>query len=163
MISRLIAQLQFTRRGLLSLALLPVFLLGTIPNTACICADGHREEHCRALIRGNAAAKSSSKSGCCCCKPQNDAPSCCQAADHQPQTPAGLIASGSCCHPIIESPAPLAASAKDHAPAKSTLVATLATIDSFWAADATHPTPSWRHLSTPPPIDVVIVYLHLTI
>ena len=53
---------------ILSLALLPAFLYGTLPHTACICADGHREEHCRALA-GKRCDKSSAVSApCSCCR-----------------------------------------------------------------------------------------------
>src|SRR6478609_5338551 len=112
MVSRLISQFYLTRRGIFSLALLPAFLCGTLPHTACICADGHREEHCRALSRHTSAPTSAGKLRCNCCKPRDEAPDCCQTEKQDSQRQAGLTASGNCCHPIIETPAPLASSTK---------------------------------------------------
>jgi hypothetical protein len=162
MILRLFSQLRFTRHGFLSLALLPAFLYGTLPHTACICADGHREEHCRALSRHTSAPQSAAKSECSCCKAREGAPSCCQAGEHQSSACHLLTTAGTCCQPIVESPAPLVPSAKVQSPEKSALLATVAPIPEYWSADS-FCTPHWRHLSTPPPLDVVIVYLHLTI
>jgi hypothetical protein len=163
MISRLISQLHFTRRGLLSLALLPAFLYGALPHTACICADGHREEHCRALSRHSSAPQSATKSECSCCKARQGAPSCCQAAGSQAQSHSASMAAGTCCRPIVESPAPLIRSANVQTAAKPLALATLVPVDELLAADAFQLVRSWRHFSTPPPLDVVIVYLHLTI
>jgi len=73
-----------------------------------------------------------------------------------------LTTSGTCCQPIVENPAPLVPSTKVQAPTKSTLVATVAPIAEYRPANS-FSTPHWRHPSTPPPLDVVIVYLHLTI
>lgn len=164
MISRLIAQFQFTRRGLLSLALLPAFLYGTLPHTACICADGHREEHCRALAGQRCDKTSATSAPCTCCKARqtHNARNCCQANEEGlPRT--GLIASGACCHPIVEAPAPVVPTAKADLASKSTLVAAVATVPEPLSADSYRPLRHSDHLSTPPPLDVVIVYLHLTI
>jgi len=162
MISRLFSRLQFTRRGFLSLALLPALLYGTLPHTACICADGHREEHCQALSRHTSAAQSAAKSECSCCKARQGAPSCCQSSENQSPACHLSTTSGTCCQPIVESPAPLVPAAKFQTPAKSTLLATVAPIAEYCSAES-FLTPHWRLLSTPPPLDVVIVYLHLTI
>jgi len=163
MISRPISQLRLTRQGLLSLALLPVFLCGTLPHIACICADGHREEHCRALSRHRSTAQTPSKSQCSCCKLRDEAPACCQAAEHGPQPQTRLSASANCCRPVVESPAPLVASAKTDVASKSTLLASVAPIADLSCTDPVHPAWQSRHLCTPPPLDEEIVYLHLTI
>jgi len=163
MISRLSSQLRLTRQALLSLALLPVFLWGTLPHIACICADGHREEHCRALSGQVRALRSATSTKCSCCQSRNGARSCCQTAKHERQSPTNLIASGSCCHPIVESPAPLVLTGKIQPPTKATLVAAIAPLAEFDTAPTNHALRQWHRLSTPPPLDVVIVYLHLTI
>src|SRR5438105_15738154 len=127
MISRLLSQLQLTRRGIVSLALLPAFLYAALPHTACICADGHREEHCRALAGKRCDKASAASAPCSCCKARSethDERSCCPGNESHQRT--GLVAAGQCCHPIVESPAPLVPSAKADLAAKSTLVAALA-------------------------------------
>ncbi|MBW8883664.1 MAG: hypothetical protein JF612_02570 [Planctomycetia bacterium] len=154
---------------------MPAFLYAALPHTACICADGHREEHCRVLAgqrcdktpaasasaAGNPAA--STQFSCCkACQETRDARSCCPAKESQtPQT--GLMAAGQCCHPVVEAPAPLVLSAKAAAAEKSTLVTAIAPITEPWFVDTYRPIRHSDHLSTPPPLDVVIVYLHLTI
>lgn len=162
MITWLLSQLHVSRRGLFSLALLPAFLYGTLPHTACICADGHREEHCRVLSRRESAAKFGAKTHCSCCQVRQGERSCCQTNKHPSKPQSGLIFAGTCCQPIVESPAPLAPSAKVQSPNKSALLTALAPTVEYWSAVSSRITPG-HPLSTQPPLDVVIVYLHLTI
>jgi hypothetical protein len=169
MIRRLLSPFHLTRHGLFSLALLPAFLHGTLPHAACICADGHREEHCRALSRHASASKSAAKSGCMCCKTRNESAGCCQGAEQhqpanqQPQPHTGLAALENCCHPVIEAPAPLAVSVKSDSAANSSLIAAITPIADFCSTGSARPAWHSQHLFTPPPLDAVIVYLHLTI
>src|SRR5438874_13838811 len=73
-----------SRERILSLVLLPAFFLGTLPHTACICADGHREAFCRATTCRFLAQRSNTDAcgQCSCCKGSGsacDKRSCCQA------------------------------------------------------------------------------------
>jgi hypothetical protein len=72
-------------------------------------------------------------------------------------------ARNSCCHPIIEAPAPVSTPSKvqllDHSPFVAAIVPLpllLPTVEGL---------PSFEriHCSTPPPLDAVIAYQHLTI
>src|SRR4030095_13225105 len=76
MFRRIAKQMHAHREPIVSLLLMPAFLIGTMPHTACICADGHREVVCPAMAgrftlqRSNAGASSersccSAKVGCC--------------------------------------------------------------------------------------------------
>jgi len=162
------------RERILSLVLLPAFFLGTLPQTACICADGHREASCPATSGRILAARTNENKcgGHSCCMPKSSASenrTCCQAKLGQPSscdTASGttLIAqAGSCCHRIVESPAPVAPSAKSDLVSKSAVVAAIEPIATLWSADRVRPEFERGQHSTPPPIDAVIVYLHLTI
>src|SRR5947199_114720 len=104
------------RQRIFSLLMLPAFFLGTLPHTACICADGHREVSCkaaacRAIADGSKAPRCC---GCSCCKDSGSQQirSCCQHKNHlsskAPAAPVnGVMAkTGSGCQPIVEAPAP---------------------------------------------------------
>src|SRR5262245_43232510 len=64
---------------LLALVLVPALVLGTLPQTACICSDGHVEPACRGLASGSA----NSCSGCACCQKSERVRSCCRAKCEQ--------------------------------------------------------------------------------
>src|SRR5205809_397178 len=107
-----------SRERVLSLVMLPAFFLGTLPHTACICADGHREAVCRAgaCMAINNGAGATTCCGCSCCKDRGTpgARSCCQAksccaAKHKTTPKNGIAAENSCCQPIVEAPAPATA------------------------------------------------------
>src|SRR5437773_899580 len=107
------------RERLLSLVMLPAFFLGTLPHTACICADGHREALCRAgACRSiNTASGATTCCGCSCCKNRSAGTtrSCCQAkgccaAKHKAAD--GIAAKNSCCRPFVEASAPAVAATK---------------------------------------------------
>ena len=164
MFHRFSSLIRFHSKGILSLALLPAFLYGTLPHTACICADGHREDHCRALAAPRCDKTPAANTQCSCCKARrDDARNCCQAKENKTHQRTGLIAAGTCCHPIVEAPAPLVPSVKADAVAKSTLLPAFAPIAEPWFAASYRPLRHSDHLATPPPLDVVIVYLRLTI
>lgn len=162
------------RERILSLVMLPAFFLGTLPHTACICADGHREAFCPATACRFLGARASENtcSGHSCCIRESSAcenRTCCQAKLDQPSsldTASGttLIAqTESCCHPIVEAPAAALTSPKSELASKSAFVAAIEPLATLWSADRVRPAFEWNQHSTPPPIDTVIVYLHLTI
>jgi hypothetical protein len=155
------------RERVFSLALVLVFLLGTLPHTACICADGHREEHCQALACRNLATRQAKMQKCSCCRDKVGGatePSCCLAKESQVEFGVDLIkAAGSCCNPIVEAPAPMAAAGKVDAASKSLVISVIETSSMFYLADLVRPAVELSYRSTPPPLDVVIVYLHLSI
>lgn len=160
------------RERVLSLVVLPAFILASLPQSACICAGGHRELHCnpaacRAISHGPLTGIAC---GCSCCPSQSKSypRSCCQAKDapHQPaHGPLGGISAttSGCCQPIIAA-APNALPVEKHALAAESdlaagLAAPLAVIDEapFQLAGIDRA----RH--GPPPRDAVILFLHLTI
>ncbi len=162
------------RERLLSLVMLPAFLLGTLPPSACICADGHYEPFCRVAICRALASGSSSTAccGCSCCKGRSSnqgGESCCAGKSSCTQqhgsTPVGGVAAkaGSCCQPIVELPAPAAQASEMELDKQLPLVATIESLSSFSSANEVRPTLERNSFSTPPPLDVVIVFLHLTI
>lgn len=158
------------RERLVSLMLLPAFFLATMPHTACICADGHREAFCRAALCRLMSSEfgESACCGCSCCKARAtcEKRSCCKAkhCQQKPIDGTGLIAiTGSCCHPYVEVPAPAVTVGKTDLKANSTLVTAIAPLPILLPADNIRATFERVHHSTPPPLDTVIVYLHLTI
>lgn len=162
------------RERILSLVLLPAFILGTLPHTACICADGHRESSCKvAACRSLASGpRASSCCGCDCCKPREsqDGRLCCQAKQHcQSVAPgqqplSGLIASGStCCHPITEAPAPATSFAKADVGSKQKQAAVAEITPALTLAGKTCLAFDLVDFSGPPPLDLVIVLQRLTI
>jgi hypothetical protein len=158
------------RERLLSLVMLPAFLLTTLPNAACICGDGHREAHCnvtacRAVMEGNTTGVSC---GCACCQTKSGEPGgCCKAkqSGNEPRKdfPPGLAAkTGNCCLPIVESPAPAQGIEKISLPFQfdvvvSEVLPTIVDAGQFHLARRT------LDFHGPPPLDAVVVYLHLTI
>jgi hypothetical protein len=161
------------RERLLSLVLLPTFFLGTMPHTACICADGHREPFCRAAACSDLASGTSKtpSCGCSCCKDRGsqEGQSCCSgksccAGKHSSIPVDGLAAkTGSCCQPIVEAPAPAVKTTKAEWDKRLALVATIESFSSLMLANEFRPALERNSHSTPPPLDAVIVFLHLTI
>ena len=158
------------REKLLSLVILPAFFLATLPHGACICGDGHREAFCNlsichAIYQGKATGVCC---GCSCCKNKCDEQRSCCHSKHRPAEPvkspvSGIGANtGTCCHPIIETPAPalelarLVLNSHWNVPIASPTIA---------LADATesHGTRFVFDYHGPPPRDAVIVFQRLTI
>src|SRR4051812_7368719 len=111
------------RERVFSLVMLPAFFLGTLPQAACICADGHRETNCPAMTATRG------EHGCCSKANKTATKSCCQhgvcQAGNHPTPASGLAAkNGSCCKPVVETPAPAVTTKKTHV-APSTLAATV--------------------------------------
>lgn len=161
------------REKILSLVMLPAFFLATLPHTACICADGHREPSCQAAVC-RSLAKGSSMTACCgctCCshRGSNEPRSCCQAkqkqqssSDHHPISGSAVAAKG-CCKPFVESPAPAAVAAKGKLVSELTLAAVALTPTTMLSASELWPTFERPQQAMPPPLDAVIVFQHLTI
>ena len=174
MLSRLYRLIVACRRSrAFAAVLVPAFLLATLPHSACICADGHKEPSCNvsaccAIAQGKGDGVCC---GCSCCKQNSDGTrSCCCQSKHAPAGPAknpvsGLNAkTGSCCHPIVEAPVPAAGAKKSELPSQKNLVLralpTLPFISVLPAQSTTRPLDNHHG---PPPLDAVIVFLHLTI
>jgi hypothetical protein len=144
-------------RRLLSLVLLPALVLGTLPQTACLCADGHVEMACRAL-----AARSAAKhcNGCSHCQPAGQqVRSCCQGHATQP----GLAACGTnCCHPLTVAPAPATMAGKVKVEAQQLVAVVVDEAPPALFAGKLQPAICTLD-SRPPPFDAVIVFQRLTI
>jgi hypothetical protein len=69
----------------------------------------------------------------------------------------------SCCHPVIETPAPAVTAKKSGAAKRSSLVTAVALPGSLLSATDLWPALVPTAQSTPPPVDVVIVFSRLTI
>jgi hypothetical protein len=161
------------RERLLSLVMLPAFFLATLPHTACICADGHRESSCNVWACRAGAPESSKAASCgrsCCkdCRAKQER-NCChknagESAKHDSMHVSGLVIStGSCCHPIIEAPAAAIATNKAKQASDQLIAAVVHPLPALVSTVAVRPAFERIHTSTPPPLDAVIVYLHLTI
>lgn len=157
---------------LLALVMLPAFFLATLPHTACICGDGHREAHCnvaacRAINEGNttgvccgcACCQTKSGKPCCCCKAK--AKQCRQESDKLPAP--GLAAkTGNCCQPIIEAPAPAKGVEKVSISSQLSVVGVLP-LPTISEAQPFRLNRLTLDYHGPPPRDAVIVFQHLTI
>jgi hypothetical protein len=161
------------RERVISLVLLPAFFLAAMPHSACICGDGHRElfcspGHCRACLSrsGDTAAGGHS---CCQGHVSCEARTCC-GTKHDEKTPAGDTSStsviakhGCCCKGVVEVPAPAAVSKKSDLAGPTAFVAIVEPATAFVSANELWPSFERISHSTPPPLDAVIVFLHLTI
>src|SRR5437773_6441217 len=153
------------RERILSLVILPAFFLGTLPHTACICADGHREALCRAgTCRAiNSASGATTCCGCSCCKNRSASGtrSCCQAKSccaTKHKTADGIAAKNSCCQPIVEASAPAVAATKTNVESQTHFVAATQFVTTPVGADNSSPAIERCRFSTPPPLDAVIVF-----
>src|SRR4051794_28727024 len=52
-----------SRERAFALVMLPAFLLGTLPQTACICADGHRQASCP-MLAGSKPSPAGANTSC---------------------------------------------------------------------------------------------------
>ena len=160
-----------SRERLLSLALVPAFLLGTLPHAACICSDGHRQENCPALAcRSLSQETGATASSDCCCqvKSAHQARSCCAVKKHDAarvgsSVPAGTIAKGStCCQRIVEAPAP--ASAVKHDQIAKRIAFDLVADVALPAIFSPQSRPALVRFDAPnTPLDLVIILQRLTI
>src|SRR5207302_8286938 len=103
---------------------------------------------------------------CCKNRSSSQARSCCGHKSAKPgSTPLnGLMAkSGSGCQPIVEAPAPAAASKKAELGSELKLVAATLFVAPLAVPVDARPSLDRSSFSTPPPLDAVIVFQHLTI
>src|SRR3954453_21498349 len=97
------------RERVFVLVMLPAFFFGTLPQTDCICADGHREASCP-ILAGQKASRAGANSGAasCCQRHEDKKQRCCRAKATEPANDdcgshGGIAANtGSCCHPVVE-------------------------------------------------------------
>lgn len=171
---RCVSSLARNHRGrLLSLVMLPAFFVGTLPHTACICADGHREEWCwaaacRTFTTGGGSAACC---GCSCCQvcDTSHEQSCCQgkscgAARRRAISREGIAADAdACCRPLVEAPAPAALAAKTGAASQVLPLVTVLPPPALLVPVEPRGSCARIRFSTPPPLDTVIVFLHLAI
>jgi hypothetical protein len=161
------------RERFLSLVLLPAFFLGTIAHTECICGDGHREQfctpgNCRQCLSRSSAANVSDHS-CCKAHASHEKRSCCRIKPcKQPQADGAVNTSlaannGCCCKAVIEVPAPVTVGKKSDLTGYSAVVAAIESVPDYVTANELWPSFDWIRHSTLPPVDAVIIYLHLTI
>jgi len=134
------------------LAMLPVFVVGTLPQVACICADGHREMACPKLKGGVEKHVRS----CCAGKVREQV--------RQPLPTSGIGARVvSCCRVVIESPPATVVVKQSRATDELTHIDAS---DRFVSHTAE---PSFRTVRSeaahwqPPPRDAVIWFSRLTI
>jgi len=141
-----------SRGRILALAMLPVFVVGTLPQVACICADGHREMACPKLKGGV----------------EKHVRSCCAAKSHAGVNQLGhMYGVGarvvSCCRVVIESPPATVVVKQSRATDELTHIDAS---DRFVSHSAE---PSFRAVRSeaahwqPPPRDAVIWFSRLTI
>ncbi len=153
--------------------LVPAFLLATLPQSTCICADGHKEPNCNpsaccAIAQGKGDGLCC---GCSCRKPGTDGtPQCCCRSKDRPADPVtkpafGLNAkTGNCCNPFVEAPPP--AVGEKTSELASPFKAVFAALPVVHLASVVPASSTIRPLDNhhgPPPLDAVIVFLHLTI
>lgn len=154
--------------------LVPAFLLATLPHSVCICGDGHKELSCNsaaccAIAQGRADGICC---GCPCCKPNSDGVprKCCCRAKRGPVNTSKKPASGwsaktgSCCHPIVQAPAPAVGAKKGELPSQKSLVLNTLPTPQFTSAVPVRSIirPLDNHHG-PRPLDAVIVFQHFTI
>jgi len=159
------------RERVLSLVLLPAFFLGTMPHTDCICGDGHREVfstpgNCRACLNSASAAKGRS---CCQTQASPEQRSCC-GIKHGQEPVSGDATDTSCaakpnccCKAVIAIPSPVTLSKSSGRTVPPASAAIVESTPAYISAKELGPASEWVRNATPPPLDAVIVYLHLTI
>jgi hypothetical protein len=158
------------REQAFALLILPAFFFGTLPQTACICADGHREASCP-MLAGRQTPRAVGN-GCCaangCQRHEDKGRSCCRATNWRPATEdcgshGGLAATtNSCCHPVVEQAPPAVTVKKNQSIVQPFLMTNIGSTRSLIPAIDLWPAIS-SPIQAPPPLDVVIAYSHLTI
>ena len=159
------------RERILSLVLLPAFILGTCPHAACICADGHREPicqagFCRAANRGDSTTACC---GCSACKQRSacEVRQCCRDKEHATNSPEQKLVlvtgDGGCCYPYLESGAPAVSASKMTVPSWNELSAVVSLTTPPLPVGTTRLTFRRISWSGPPPVDAAVVFQRLTI
>ncbi len=161
------------RERLVALVMLPAFFLASLPHAACICADGQREEFCKAVACRFVKRSTSNNAcrGCSCCQTQSNSGNhaCCkkqnsQSSESSPCRLTGLGAtSNSCCHPIVETPVPATVTGHVKAELPQRLVAFVEFAPPVLVSGKIRPEFNLFDTAGPPPLDTVIVLKRLTI
>ena len=165
--------MHFQGERILALVLVPAFILGTLPQTACICADGHRKPFCKAAGSGLLPGGSSTNActGCSCCQGRGThvVRSCCRAVHGQPVSsvpgPMSGVAAipGSCCHLLVEAPVPATTAAKVSGAAQHDWMVAVQLSQPLITVGKIRPAFELSDVTGPPPLDAVIVFQRLTI
>jgi hypothetical protein len=153
-------------KWLVSLVLLPAFVLGTLPQIACICSATDGELTCPTKPRGVGEVRCSALPGSSCCQRSaaRNEPSCCQPKQAgQLPSPQPLASCGGCCYQVIAPPTPAAIHEKPGALKSQAIGFVIAELPppSLLAVAQARLLPGARH--APPPLDLVIVLRRLTI
>jgi hypothetical protein len=155
-----------------SAIVVPAFVWATLPHAACICSDGRKETACDLAVCCRIAAGQDTDGLCCgcsCCQPiDGQQPSCCltilRVEPAKNSDSARIARSTPCCTPVIEAPAPLVRDKIDTSPTHKDLVSDfLPALQSVSVVPAHSTTGPLDDHHGPPPLDAVIVFLHLTI
>jgi hypothetical protein len=144
------------RERLLALVMLPAFVWATLPHAACICLAGHCKTICNTA-------------GCACCQPASSTSSCCCRAESPENAPVqssgpalAAAPAGHCCHPILQSPPPAKPVEKLTLPSQWDHVFSFELLGSA-GVEQHHTAQRGPDDHGPPPLDAVIVFVHLTI
>jgi hypothetical protein len=153
--------------------LVPAFLCATLPHSACFCADGRKETTCNAAVCCRIAAGENTSGpgcGCSCCQPFNgQQPRTCCLAETQIEPSKDSDSprnarSVPCCKPVVQAPTPVARGKMEAPPTHKDL--TWEFLPALHFVSNVPASPSIRPLDDyhgPPPLDAVILFLHLTI
>lgn len=153
------------RERVLSLVMLPVFFLSAFPQAVCICADGHRELFCTAVAP--ATLTINPKASCCTCSccgaaQTSNRKSCCEGGQTASSEAGWLSLKRPCCKLVCEVPAPAAKPNTNSLPTWQDVVVA-ASPEIVLPAAGCDAIQSLSRGNRPPPLDLSIVYLHLTI
>lgn len=143
-----------------ALVLLPAIFFGTLPQTACICADGHREANCPKLACSLKKFRVADQRPGCCHGGRKAAATTNNSAETSNSAETRIVFEGRCCRPVIEAPAPVLVGMKTTIDCTATHATTTDSI-AFDLAVVSRPILDFS--SPPPPLDTVIVFQHLTI
>ena len=149
----------------MALLLVPAIILGTTPRNACACADGHLEFSCNART-----CSAKDQQGRCCCAKTNVGKSCCATkkvtnsrSGCADSTGLQIKSQSCCCTPVLIASPAITLAKESPAVENSTtnFVATAMLPCEMWPTLVQRNSFACNH--APPPVDRVIVFLHLTI
>jgi hypothetical protein len=171
MLGKLTRVTRACRKRLAALALAALVFLGTLPHSACLCASDPRNAFCRSATSGREIARENPAPRACCLARRARRLQARPEAGGQVQQLAGYgqprvtAPSGACCGKVWEPALPATAAEAT----KATKGGDWLPLTSFKSGVAVAPADRFGSNSgyslraTPPPLDAVIVYLHLTI
>ena len=146
MVNKLLRAMTTNREKILALVMLPVFLVGTLPQATCICADGHREASCPKLKGGS----------------EKRVRSCCAAKSRAAENGIGSK-THSCCRMVIAAPPATAVVKESREADASPQMVSSDCVLSHVADLSFRPASSRDWHCQPPPRDAVILFSRLTI